>query len=104
MEKIDVLLDFIYDRIQNGIWKEGDKIYGELQFAKELNISRVTVREGLSVLVKKGIIEKKVGNGTFIKDISSIRKKPYIAIIVNEKCISNIVSSTYSYYIEASKK
>ncbi|MGL5057854.1 MAG: FadR/GntR family transcriptional regulator [Fusobacteriaceae bacterium] len=68
----DKVFEYIEEKIVKGIWKEGDKIESENQLAKELNVSRVSVREAISKMVAMGILLKKKGGGSFVK-----AKRPY---------------------------
>ncbi len=45
----------------------GDKLPNEIELSKELNISRTTLREAISILVTNGVLEIKRGKGTFVK-------------------------------------
>lgn len=45
----------------------GDKLPNEIDLSKELNISRTTLREAISILVTNGVLEIQRGKGTFVK-------------------------------------
>ncbi|MGE4584589.1 MAG: FadR/GntR family transcriptional regulator [Sphaerochaeta sp.] len=63
-EKVtDALISYIY---RSGL-KIGDKLPGERQLAQELAVGRNSVRQGLCQLEEKGIIERMVGKGAFVK-------------------------------------
>lgn len=66
----DKVLEKIEEKIFNGEWKPGEKIMSENQLAKELNVSRVSVRAAMEKLVTLNIISKKQGGGTFVNDLS----------------------------------
>jgi len=53
-----------------GRWKPGKKIPSENELSEMLNVSRVTVREALQTLVALDLLEKKQGEGTFVKELS----------------------------------
>lgn len=57
-------------QILRGQWKPKEKIPSENKLAEMLNVSRVTIREALQTLVTLGLLEKKQGEGTFVKEIS----------------------------------
>lgn len=59
----------IQEKIFSGQWKPGEKITSEPQLAKELNVSRVSVREAIEKLSALNIITKRQGGGTFINDL-----------------------------------
>ncbi len=58
------------EQIIVGTWEPGEKIPSENELSKILNVSRVTVREALQTLVALDLLEKKQGEGTFIKQLS----------------------------------
>lgn len=52
--------------IESGDLREGDKLPNELEFARQLGISRGILREGLAQLKAQGIISRKPKDGTYI--------------------------------------
>lgn len=56
----------IEDAIHSGSLKTDDALPGERDLAKQLGISRVTVRKAITGLVKKGVLVQRWGSGTFI--------------------------------------
>lgn len=61
------IVQYIKDNISNGIYPINGKIPPERILAEELQVSRTTLREALRALESIGIIERKVGQGTFVK-------------------------------------
>lgn len=57
----------IVNDIQSGKLKVGDPIDTETNLMKKYGASRTTVRNAISALVKRGIIERTAGRGSFIK-------------------------------------
>lgn len=60
------VVDRIKKDIDNGVYKEDEKLPSEFEFAKQLGISRATLREALRVLEEENIIIRRHGVGTFI--------------------------------------
>lgn len=54
------------DDIESGKYKHGDKLPSERELAEQFNISRMTARHTLSVLEREGVVERRIGVGTFI--------------------------------------
>jgi GntR family transcriptional regulator len=54
-------------RIHAGEWRAGQRIKPELQLAHEYAVSRVTVRQALSELVKDDVLERRPGSGTYLR-------------------------------------
>lgn len=72
-------MDQILSAIDNGTYAEGDKLPSELVVAQEMGISRTSVREALGVLRFVGILETRVGNGSYVKRaIPNVRETPSI--------------------------
>lgn len=64
------LADLLMAEIDSGQYKKGDMLPSEIRIAKGYGIGRPTVRQAMSVLLKKGLIERKRGAGTFVKERS----------------------------------
>jgi len=64
LEVIDVLMR----DIQGGKYPPGAKLPSEEQLAREMGISRVSLREALRVLAEDGILFRRHGSGTFVRD------------------------------------
>ncbi len=60
----------IESKILNKEWTPGMKIDSENKLAKELEVSRVSVREAMEKLVALNVLTKKQGEGTFINELT----------------------------------
>ena len=60
------ILNMITDNILAGNLKPGDKLPTELELAESLGVGRNSVREAIKMLHSIGVIEVKMGAGTFI--------------------------------------
>jgi DNA-binding FadR family transcriptional regulator len=58
--------------IETGAWARGARIPGEHQLATELGVSRGTVREALRSLSLTGLLEPRVGDGTYVRATNEI--------------------------------
>lgn len=54
------------NRIDEGLWRAGDKLPSEKELMDEFGVGRVTIRTALDLLVKDGHITKHQGKGTFV--------------------------------------
>jgi GntR family transcriptional regulator, transcriptional repressor for pyruvate dehydrogenase complex len=71
MQKIsDIVFNMIEEKILSGEWKPGTKIMSEPQLAKELNVSRVSVREAIEKMAALDILTKVQGGGTYVNAIT----------------------------------
>lgn len=53
-----------------GTWKPGDKLPSENTLAEMLGVSRITVRQVLHKLNAMGLIETRVGEGSFVRSLN----------------------------------
>jgi len=68
------VVEQLLDAINRGVYKVGDKLPSEEMLAEQTGVSRPSVREALVALRLLGILETKVGDGTYVK--STDRNKP----------------------------
>ncbi len=61
------LADILTERIRSGEYKPGQMIPSEIGLAKQYGIGRPTVRQAMDTLVRKGLIHRRRGSGTFVK-------------------------------------
>jgi GntR family transcriptional repressor for pyruvate dehydrogenase complex len=100
-----LVIDQILDLIRNGMFPVGDKLPPERMMATKLKVSRPSVREAYCVLEIVGILESKVGSGTFVKseeidqislnkirDISKQEESPYEILEVRKIIEPEIVT------------
>lgn len=62
------VVNHVRTMIESGTLKAGDQIPPERDFARQLNISRSTLRAGLGYLAALGVMKIKHGVGTFVAD------------------------------------
>lgn len=65
---VDTVVNNIKKLILDKELKPGDKLPTEIEIASALEVSRGSVREAMKILSAFGIIEVKVGSGTYISD------------------------------------
>jgi len=58
----------VYELIKREELKPGDRLPPERELAKDLGISRLSLRSGLSSLISMGVLRSRQGAGTFIAD------------------------------------
>ncbi len=62
------LAEILMDQIRTGKYTPGDVMPSETGMAKQYGIGRPTVRQAMDVLVRKGLVERKRGSGTFVTE------------------------------------
>lgn len=53
-------------QIEQGKYKIGDKIPAERDLALEFEVSRMTLRQAVQTLAEEGILERRIGDGTYV--------------------------------------
>ncbi|MCT2534482.1 GntR family transcriptional regulator [Aquibacillus koreensis] len=61
-----IVIDQIKAKITDGELEQGERLPSETDFAKQLRVSRNTLREALRILEEENIIVRKHGVGTFV--------------------------------------
>jgi len=56
----------IESKILQGLYKPGDKLPSEQALMAQYGLSRITVREAMKELARRGIVEKRQGHGTYV--------------------------------------
>ena len=62
------LADLLLDKIQSGIYVPGDKIPSENQLAQSHSIGRPTVRQAIDCLIRKNLLVRRRGSGTYVTE------------------------------------
>jgi len=62
------LTEILTEQIRSGIYKAGEALPAETALASHYHIGRPTVRQAMDTLVRKGLVERKRGSGTFVKN------------------------------------
>lgn len=70
MFKYEQIAEEIKKKIEQGIFKPGEQLPQEIEMCKQYNASRITIREAMNLLVYQGLIIKRRGSGTFVKNIT----------------------------------
>lgn len=64
--------DQLREQLVSGRWPVGTRIPGEQELAELLQVSRNTIREALRALVHLGLLEARVGDGTYVRVTSEL--------------------------------
>lgn len=62
------LVNRLRSEIDQGIYPPGSKLPTEYQLSQDYHVSRVTVRKALALMADSDEIERKTGNGTYVKE------------------------------------
>ncbi len=77
--------DKIVSLIVDHNWESGNKLPNEYELAKQLNISRNTLREAIRALVSRNILEIRRGDGTYIAENCGVSEDPMGLRFVKDK-------------------
>ncbi|MEO1768152.1 GntR family transcriptional regulator [Candidatus Enterococcus ferrettii] len=58
--------DQLKDEIEKGVWKVGDRLPSERELSVKFKVSRMTLRQAIQTLADEGILERKIGSGTYV--------------------------------------
>ncbi len=77
--------DQIVDLIVDNNWESGNKLPNEYELAKQLNVSRNTLREAIRALVSRNILEIRRGDGTYIAENCGVTEDPMGLKFIRDK-------------------
>ena len=58
--------DAIKKEIDGGVWEIGQRLPSERDLADDYEVSRMKLRQAITLLVEEGILERRVGSGTYV--------------------------------------
>src|ERR1700710_1710127 len=64
--------------VVNGAWRPGDRIPPERELCQQLGIARTSLREALKAMELVGMLDSKVGDGTFVCPRSEFLSRPLL--------------------------
>lgn len=59
--------DQLKDNVVKGVWQPGEKIPSENQLVSLFGVSRPSIRMAIQKMITLGMVESKVGDGTYVK-------------------------------------
>jgi GntR family transcriptional repressor for pyruvate dehydrogenase complex len=71
----------LVSHLMRGQWREGEKIPPERDLCLKLGVGRASLREALKALEIMGLIETRVGDGTYVCSRSQFFAKPLLWVI-----------------------
>ena len=83
----------IMEAFQNGTYQVGDKLPTEQEIAKQMSVSRHSVREALSAFQLAGLIEKKVGDGTYVREVGTNLQSRVLAVLADNESPTELLEA-----------
>jgi GntR family transcriptional repressor for pyruvate dehydrogenase complex len=68
----------LISQVVNGHWKPGDRIPAERDLCQQLGIARTSLREALKAMELVGMLNSRVGDGTFVCPRSEFLSRPLL--------------------------
>lgn len=94
-------------KIREGVYPEGSQLPTEKALSMEYDVSRITVRNALKLLMEEGLVSSKQGKGTFVYS-SKVERNISVPSSFNQFCAENGYTPTtkiiYSGYRPPSKE
>lgn len=84
-ERNATVVEQLLSLILSGEWKEGQRISPERELAQELGVGRASLREALKALELIGMVESRVGHGTYVCERVSFLSRPLLWAIVGDR-------------------
>jgi GntR family transcriptional regulator len=85
---VEQILDILSERIKDRTYPPNSKLPSENSLCEEFQVSRVTVRRAMDILVSRGTIYRMQGVGSFVSSISQIAN-PIVNPILFQDLIRN---------------
>ena len=63
------LASLLEDEITSGRWHSGVRLPSEPEMCEQYGLSRTTIRQALTRLEQRGLIQRRKGQGTFVQDV-----------------------------------
>ena len=74
------------ERIESGGLQAGERLPPERELARSLGVSRMTVRQALDTLARRGLVDRGVGRGTFVRTHVS-RIEGHVVEVAGERVV-----------------
>ena len=78
------IYQLLKERIESGFYPPGSMLPKEVELAKELKVSRVTLRPALDLLGLENLIVRLKGRGTFVRDRKEVQTRIMILVHAEE--------------------
>lgn len=88
----DLVSDKIKELIMNHTWKAGQKIPTEMELSRSFGVNRLTVRIALQRLSALGLLDIRVGDGTYVKQFDLNHQIHELAdFYISPETIENVI-------------
>jgi len=99
VHKYNIVKDYIKTKIKNGEFHPDEKIPNESEISDILGVSSTTVKKAMAELVNEGLIYRKRGKGSYIRNIQDAQKLSSRKLVVFLLSIQNVNDSSFTKII-----
>jgi GntR family transcriptional regulator, transcriptional repressor for pyruvate dehydrogenase complex len=91
----DEIVEQIIDLISRGVLKPGERLPSEKELCRRFGVGRTTIREALRSLAVMGILDGRVGEGTFVSadNRKYLEKALQWGLVIDRKDVSDLVET-----------
>jgi GntR family transcriptional repressor for pyruvate dehydrogenase complex len=91
----DAIVEQIIDLISRGVLKPGERLPSEKELCLRFGVGRTTIREGLRSMAVMGILDGRVGEGTFVSADSRkyLEKALQRGLLIDRKSVNDLVET-----------
>jgi GntR family transcriptional regulator, transcriptional repressor for pyruvate dehydrogenase complex len=91
----DEIVEQIIDLISRGVLKAGERLPSEKELCQRFGVGRTTIREALRSLAVTGILDGRVGEGTFVSrdNRKYLEKALQWGLLIDHKDVSDLVET-----------
>lgn len=75
----DAIVSQIEQLILEGVLKPGERLPPERELAQQLNVSRPSLREAITALKSRGLLQSRRGGGNFVVDVIALTVRLMLA-------------------------
>ena len=88
------------EEIENGAYKTGDLLPSEVELGERFGVSRTTIRNALGELEKEGLVSRRRGKGTMVREPKTTQNLNYISSFTETLKEKGIQVTTGSLAVE----
>lgn len=68
------IAELLARQIKAGYWRKGERLPTEAELSESLNVAVGTLRKSLALLQDQGVLERKQGSGTYVKQVAGTQQ------------------------------
>lgn len=84
MTKYERIAKDMQEKIEQGVYKPNEQLPFETDMCETYGVSRITVKKAMDLLVMMGLVVKRRGSGTFVKNITLLSKEEQLFSTSNQ--------------------